>query len=606
MQQLYPEPGPVDQDALIDLYAPPPRPSLRVNFVASLDGAGTLDGKSAGLSGPEDKRVFGILRMHCDALLVGAGTVREEGYRALRLDAERRQWRLANGMSEFPTLVIVSGRCDLDPAQPALADAPVRPVIVTVAGAEPGALQDVADVIRAGDERVDLRRGGRAAAGARVRAAPQRGRADAVRVTHRGGPRRRAVPHGVAIARRAGSGQDHRRTGTPRHSGESHAASRPAGRWSAAAAIRPLSTNPHRCPQACGQVSPTCGQPPGLPGFAGVNERERVHSGRGDSIHWRSWGTMHRRTHVLGVDHMDANKDGPIVGRVLGTGDATPLTFWVAVHEDAYLQLDDVVVTERELPGQRRGEDRRRGHRRSGPGTRGSRSTPTCSSSPTACCRRRCRRPPRSPPPGSSPRSTSRRTPGAVVQRAQGDARDQRAVLRPDGAHDSRSGSGGTAQPLFLNARLPRRQPRRARVNISGISGVATKTTLRDVPALLGVPARGAGGAGETANTQRADLQRQGRGPALPRPPQRPARRRDARPATRGSAWSPGRSPTCGVYAPPRAGDSDRHAGRRSRADRGRQLLLDARRSSAPTGCCRSCSPTPKTSASSTRWWSTT
>jgi riboflavin biosynthesis pyrimidine reductase len=156
VQQLYPEPGPVDQAALIDLYAPPPEPSLRVNFVASLDGAGTLDGRSAGLSGPQDKRVFGILRMHCDALLVGAGTVREEGYRALRLDEERRRWRVRHGLREYPTLVIVSGRADLDPAHPALAGAPVRPVVVTTRGAQAGALAGVADLLRVGDEHVDL------------------------------------------------------------------------------------------------------------------------------------------------------------------------------------------------------------------------------------------------------------------------------------------------------------------------------------------------------------------------------------------------------------------------------------------------------------------
>src|SRR3954467_9138118 len=40
------------------------------------------------------------------------------------------------------------------------------------------------------------------------------------------------------------------------------------------------------------------------------------------------------------------------VGRVLGTADATPLQFWVAVAPGAYLQLDDVVVTVRELPDQ--------------------------------------------------------------------------------------------------------------------------------------------------------------------------------------------------------------------------------------------------------------
>jgi DNA helicase HerA-like ATPase len=38
------------------------------------------------------------------------------------------------------------------------------------------------------------------------------------------------------------------------------------------------------------------------------------------------------------------------VGRVLGTSDATPLQFWTAVSPGSYLQLDDVVVTRRELP----------------------------------------------------------------------------------------------------------------------------------------------------------------------------------------------------------------------------------------------------------------
>lgn len=39
------------------------------------------------------------------------------------------------------------------------------------------------------------------------------------------------------------------------------------------------------------------------------------------------------------------------VGRVVGTEDSTPLQFGVALDEGAYLQLDDVVVTERQVPG---------------------------------------------------------------------------------------------------------------------------------------------------------------------------------------------------------------------------------------------------------------
>ncbi len=39
------------------------------------------------------------------------------------------------------------------------------------------------------------------------------------------------------------------------------------------------------------------------------------------------------------------------VGRVAGTEDSTPLQFAVALDEDSYLQLDDVVVTTRHIPG---------------------------------------------------------------------------------------------------------------------------------------------------------------------------------------------------------------------------------------------------------------
>jgi DNA helicase HerA-like ATPase len=42
---------------------------------------------------------------------------------------------------------------------------------------------------------------------------------------------------------------------------------------------------------------------------------------------------------------------GALVGRVAGTEDSTPLQFAVALDEDSYLQLDDVVVTVRHIPG---------------------------------------------------------------------------------------------------------------------------------------------------------------------------------------------------------------------------------------------------------------
>ncbi|HEX7747047.1 MAG TPA: pyrimidine reductase family protein [Micromonosporaceae bacterium] len=151
-------PGPdtaaLDDAALADLYGRPSRPGrthLRVNFVSSIDGAVAVDGYSAGLSGPADKRVFGVLRMLCDALLVGAGTLRCEGYRAVRLDERRRAWRRDHGLAEYPTLVVVSRSLDLDPAQRAFADAPVRPLVLTTGQADPPpGLTAVAEVLRMG------------------------------------------------------------------------------------------------------------------------------------------------------------------------------------------------------------------------------------------------------------------------------------------------------------------------------------------------------------------------------------------------------------------------------------------------------------------------
>jgi riboflavin biosynthesis pyrimidine reductase len=122
---------------------------LKVNFVASLDGAVSIDGLSAGLSGDADKRLFKLLRRDCDALLVGAGTFRAENYRPLRLDAQRRAWRVEHGLAEYPRLVVVSKSLDLDPAHPALADAPVRAAVLTTGDiAATTELSNVVDVLR--------------------------------------------------------------------------------------------------------------------------------------------------------------------------------------------------------------------------------------------------------------------------------------------------------------------------------------------------------------------------------------------------------------------------------------------------------------------------
>src|SRR5579871_5395957 len=47
----------------------------------------------------------------------------------------------------------------------------------------------------------------------------------------------------------------------------------------------------------------------------------------------------------------EVTEDDNPVARVIGTEDATPLVYWVAVAPGQYLQMDDVVVTARDVPG---------------------------------------------------------------------------------------------------------------------------------------------------------------------------------------------------------------------------------------------------------------
>ncbi|MER7249403.1 pyrimidine reductase family protein [Kribbella sp. NPDC000426] len=151
----------LSDEELIAVYAVEDRsvPHLRANFVSSLDGAVEIDGKSKALSSDSDSRVFSMVRRLADVVLVGAGTIRDEGYNPLRLSKAAREWRTAAGLAENPTLAIVSSRLELSPVNPVFQSA-VRPVVVTHEAAPTDrreALGEVADLIVLGSGEVDLR-----------------------------------------------------------------------------------------------------------------------------------------------------------------------------------------------------------------------------------------------------------------------------------------------------------------------------------------------------------------------------------------------------------------------------------------------------------------
>jgi riboflavin biosynthesis pyrimidine reductase len=153
---------PFSDRELLERYAIGDRsqPRVRANFIASLDGAATHEGRTAGLNNADDKQVFDLLRRLSDVVLVGAGTLRAEGYADLRLEPAAVAWRTAHRLATQPTLAIVSGRLDLSPDMAAFARAPVRPLVLTHGGSPSDkrqALSHAADVVMCGEQAVDAR-----------------------------------------------------------------------------------------------------------------------------------------------------------------------------------------------------------------------------------------------------------------------------------------------------------------------------------------------------------------------------------------------------------------------------------------------------------------
>jgi 5-amino-6-(5-phosphoribosylamino)uracil reductase len=131
VQRLLPDPAVIEAEhALDDLalaeLAPPDRPYVVANMVASADGRTTVDGHSAPLSGPADRILFHALRGQVDAVLAGTGTLRSERYRRLVRQPERREARRARGLEPDPLAVVLSRSGDYpqdiemltDPEQP--------------------------------------------------------------------------------------------------------------------------------------------------------------------------------------------------------------------------------------------------------------------------------------------------------------------------------------------------------------------------------------------------------------------------------------------------------------------------------------------------------
>jgi 5-amino-6-(5-phosphoribosylamino)uracil reductase len=130
------------------------RPYVLLSCAISLDGyIDDASAKSLRLSGDADIDRVDDVRAGCDAILVGAGTIRADNPVLLLRSQARRDARIARGLRPDPARVVISRSGDVDPAARLFTTGADRIVYVSspaAAGAR-DRLGRAADVVDAGD-----------------------------------------------------------------------------------------------------------------------------------------------------------------------------------------------------------------------------------------------------------------------------------------------------------------------------------------------------------------------------------------------------------------------------------------------------------------------
>jgi riboflavin biosynthesis pyrimidine reductase len=158
---LLPEGRHVAPEELVALYDWPDDRWVRACLVMALDGALVgPDGLSGSISSPTDRAVLAAVRALADAYVVGAGTLRAEGYGPVRARAELQAVRQARAQGPAPTLVAVSASCRFDWSTARFQHSDLAPLVLTTERARGDAVADAraagCEVVIAGRERVDL------------------------------------------------------------------------------------------------------------------------------------------------------------------------------------------------------------------------------------------------------------------------------------------------------------------------------------------------------------------------------------------------------------------------------------------------------------------
>jgi riboflavin-specific deaminase-like protein len=127
------------------------RPFVYLNMVSTADGRAAIEGRSHDLGSEADTLLLTELRALADAVMIGTGTLRAEGYARLVSDPDRIARRAAHGLAATPVAVLLSRSLDL-PWDAGLFAAAGQPVLAyTGSDAEAPEVAAALEVVRLED-----------------------------------------------------------------------------------------------------------------------------------------------------------------------------------------------------------------------------------------------------------------------------------------------------------------------------------------------------------------------------------------------------------------------------------------------------------------------
>lgn len=161
-RRLLPEPDTVEVGTLLsslalDAAAPEDRPYVLANFVASVDGRATFDGRSGRLGDDGDRAMFHTLREQVDAVLAGTNTLRAERYGRIMMNPEGRARRVAKGLAPEPLACVVTRSGDVPTEIPLLQEPEARVIVFSSAEIDVSSAVAQVEVVRIDPAELTLR-----------------------------------------------------------------------------------------------------------------------------------------------------------------------------------------------------------------------------------------------------------------------------------------------------------------------------------------------------------------------------------------------------------------------------------------------------------------